>query len=229
MTPIESESALKRFARVHTIEGNEGYSNSFEFLEDATDSMVSILRRNKPTKVKLIFRCNMQREFPVYEIKPFAFSFNIEVNLEGTDEYELYIRMIDLIEERIQNINNTIEGSGWSFHSVIKLELHIVEYQPLRGGSYIDLPQFIKAKQAIINMKNKDEKCFLWCVLRALNLKNRDHERIDRDLQSKINTLDMGNIKYPVELKDVNKFESLNSNIAIYVFEYDEIKKKYAL
>ena len=153
MTPIESESALKRFARVHTIEGNEGYSNSFELLEDATDSMVSVLRRNKPTKVKLIFRCNMQRLLPP-EIKPFAFSSNIEVNLEATDEYELYIRMIDLIEERIQNINNTTEGSGWSFHSVIKLELHIVDYQPLRGGSYIDLPQFIKAKQAIINMKN---------------------------------------------------------------------------
>ena len=38
MTPRESESALKRFARVYIIEGDESYSSSLEFLEDATDS-----------------------------------------------------------------------------------------------------------------------------------------------------------------------------------------------
>ena len=78
-------------------------------------------------------------------------------------------------------------------------------------------------------MKNKDEKCFLWCVLRALNLKNRDNERIDRDLQSKINTLDMGDIKYPVELKDIKKFECLNSNITISVFTYSKEDGVYPL
>ena len=78
-------------------------------------------------------------------------------------------------------------------------------------------------------MKNKDEKCFLWCVLRALNLRNRVNERIDRDLQSKVNNIDMGDIKYPVSIKDINKFESLNSNTSIHVFGYNEIDKIYPL
>ena len=168
-----------------------------------------------------------ENEVPI--VREFAFSSNIEVNLEATDEHELYIQMIDLIEERIKNINNIAEGSDWRFHSVVQLELHIVDYQPLRGGSYIDLPQFIKAKQAVINMKNKDEKCFLWCVLRALNPKNGHPERIDRNLQSKINTIDMGDIKYPVELKAINKFESLNSNKMINVYGYNETDKIYPL
>ena len=103
MTPSESESALRNFARVYTIEGDEGYSSSFEFLEDATDSMTSLLRRNRTTKVKLIFKCNMVKVVldEGHIIKPFAFSSNIEINLESTDEYELYIGMIDTIEERV--------------------------------------------------------------------------------------------------------------------------------
>ena len=233
MIPRESESALKLFARVYIIVGDDSYSNSFEFLEDAADSMISILRRNKPTKVKLIFRCKMLKDQGVdklfrFLIKEFAFHSNIETNLESTDATELYFQMIDLIEERIQKLDQA-EGTGWVFHSVVQLELHIVDYQPLRGGSYIDLPKYIKNKQAVINMNNKDEKCFLWCVLRALNLKNRNNERIDMDLQSKVNTLDMGNIKYPMELKDINKFESLNSNISIHVFGYNEKDKVYPL
>ena len=30
----------------------------------------------------------------------------------------------------------------------------------------------------IINIKNKADECFKWCVLRALNPKERDSERI---------------------------------------------------
>ena len=46
------------------------------------------------------------------------------------------------------------------FHSVIKLELHTVSYKPLRGETYIPLPKELADKKAIINMKNKDNKCF---------------------------------------------------------------------
>ena len=210
----EGLSAFKAFARVFIIRDEESvYDNSFDFLNDASHTMVPILKRNKSTKVKLVFRCKMikvsppdERERPV--IAEWALSSNIELNLQSTDEDELYQQMIDIIEERIQNAE--MEQSGWSFHSVVQLELHMVEYQPLRGSSYIVLPAFIRNKNTVINIKNDDEKCFLWCALRALNLKHKNNERIDRDLRNKIDTLDMGDVKYPVSLKDINKFESLN-------------------
>ena len=52
------------------------------------------------------------------------------------------------------------EGSGWRLHSIIKLELHIVRYDPLRGETWIPLPKELANKKVIINMKNKDNKCF---------------------------------------------------------------------
>ena len=229
LQPLLSESALREFAIVYAIKGIEGY-DGVTFLNEARNSMTKILRGNKGTKVKLVLKYTMLRE--VFNIgileQPFKSHSDILLNLRETDENELYTKMIDTIEEKIQKLES-VEGTGWHFVKVISLKLHTVNYTPLNGSSYIDLPKVIKSKEAIINMKNDDNKCFLWCVLRALNLKDKNNERIDGDLKSKVDTLGMGDIKYPVSLKDINKFESLNSNIAISVFAYDEDYKIYPL
>ena len=33
----------------------------------------------------------------------------------------------------------------------------------------IPLPGFLAAKKAIINLKNEDDECFKWAIIRALN------------------------------------------------------------
>ena len=226
---VESRSALQKFAKVYTIQGSDVYDGR-TFLNEARNSITGILRRNKQTKVELVFKCNMEREVLGVGtvVKPFRFASHHELNLQSTDEDELYDIMIDRIEEEFQKVENA-EGTGWKLHSVICLELHTVEYQPLRGSSYIELPRFIKLKQAVINMKNEDNKCFLWCILRALNPVDNHPERIDKNLKNKIDTLNMEGIEYPVSLRDINKFESLNSNISITVLGYDTRDKIYPL
>ena len=52
---------------------------------------------------------------------------------------------------------------------------NINKYAPLRGGSYIDLPQYFKDKKCIINVQNKDNRCFLYSIECALN-----YEKIQR-------------------------------------------------
>ena len=106
-------------------------------------------------------------------------------------------------------------------YSITKLELHIVRYNPLRGETYIPLPKELVDKKAIINVQNKDNKCFLWCVLRALNPKDDHAVRVDKELIGKENTLNMEGIEYPVSLKDLNKFEKQNPTISITVFGYE--------
>ena len=71
-------------------------------------------------------------------------------------------------------------------------------------------------------MQNKDNKCFSWCILRALNPKADHPERLDKKLKEKENTLNMEGIEYPVSLKDLNKFENQNPTISITVFGYKE-------
>ena len=231
--PVKTQSALKEFANVYTIGRDHGTSwtyacrdflgyDAYTFLRTARITLVPLLKKIKGIKVKLDFHCNMIRETDgEWIVMPFQFHSDIELNLGATDEEELYEKMIDRIEEKIQHAEAEI--SGWRFHSVIKLEMYTVVYKPLKGGSYIKLPKEIATKKAVVNMKNtKDDQCFLWCVLRALNPVKRDKELIDGTLKSKIDTVNMGGIHYPVTLKDVSKFEKLNPDIAISVYAYDE-------
>ena len=195
------------------------------FLTTAGITLIPILKKNEGIKVKLDLHCEMVKtglSLGAEVVKPAQYHSRIELNLGGTDKNELYKTMIDTIEENIQRHEGK-EESGWVFYNIIKLEMHTVEYKPLEGGSYIKLPKEIANKKAVVNMKNTDDdKCFLWSVLRALN-PVKDHKvRIDDKLKSKINTVNMGDIHYPVTLKDVSKFEKLNPDIAVSVYTYDE-------
>ena len=225
----ESDSALRNFAYVNTIDGKEGFGPQ-SFMDGAHENMTELLRNNRNTKVKLILKCYMISEKDNL-IRDFPFHSNIEVNVEGTNENDIYIIMTDTILERIANLINGSSGggSGWVFYKIIKLELHTVSYRPLRGNTWIPLPKELADKKAIINMKNKDNKCFMWCVQRALNPKHNHPERVDEDLISKQDTLNMKGIEYPVSLKDIDRFEKQNPNISITVFGFNEKDKVHPL
>ena len=225
----ESDSALRNFAHVYTIDGKEGFDPQ-SFMDGAHENMTELLRNNRNTKVKLILKCYMISENDNL-IRDFPFHSNIEVNVEGTNENDIYIIMTDTILERIANLINWSSGggSGWVFYKIIKLELHTVSYRPLRGNTWIPLPKELADKKAIINMKNKDNKCFMWCVQRALNPNNNHPERVDEDLISKQDTLNMKGIEYPVSLKDIDRFEKQNPNISITVFGCNGKNKIYPL
>ena len=75
----ESDSALRNFARVYTVDGMTG-SDARSFLGSARENITSVLRNNRRTKVKLILKCYMEKTSILGEIiiKPFAFHSNIE-------------------------------------------------------------------------------------------------------------------------------------------------------
>ena len=61
-------------------------------------------------------------------------------------------------------------GSGWIIVSIESQYINISTHRPLVGSSYIDLPIELKhPKKRLINIKNNDQKCFLWCHVRHVN------------------------------------------------------------
>ena len=230
-TPTQGESAISNFAVQYVIKGVPNY-DPISFLKDARPAIINIMNSNRNIKVKLYLNCLMKGKdsqgFIKEKIK-FAFhSIGNKIITEGTDLYEIYQEMIDEIEEEIQKVEDAV-GSGWVLQEVENLTLHTVIWDPVRAGSYIELPKFLKNKQAIINMKNQDNKCFMWCVLRALNPKDDHPYRIDKDLKSKQDTLNMEGINYPVDFKGVDRFEHLNPDISISILGYNNDEKTYPL
>ena len=230
-TPVKEKSALKNYAVQYVIKGEPLYGPT-EFLQIAKPYVINIMTSNRNIKTKLYLNCLMSRTdsdgFTV--IKKFAFhSISYKIITESTDVYEIYGEMVDEIEEEIQKVEQA-EGSGWVFLEVENLTLHTDIWDPIKASSYIDLPEELKNKNAIINMKNENnDKCFLWCVLRALNPKDNHPERIDKDLKSKEHTLNMEGIDYPVSLKNIKRFEKQNLDISISVLGYSKEERIYPL
>ena len=112
----KSNSALRNFARVYTINGIEGY-DARRFLQDARQNITSILRNNRRTKVKSILKCNMERQTNSGTvIHPADFHSSIEINLDGTDEKDLYDTMVQRILENMATFQR--EGSPWRLRSI---------------------------------------------------------------------------------------------------------------
>ena len=121
-----------------------------------------------------------------------------------------------------------------------------------RGGSYIDSPEVLKNKRAMINPKNKNNECFKYAITIALN-----HERYEKDPQriskskpfidqykldmkktlkeyQKLSLLliniNWKGIEFPSHSKDWKKFEKNNKTIALNILyvPYDTEKIRYA-
>ena len=117
------------------------------------------------------------------------------------------------------------EGSGWTILSIENHYINIVNYNPLKGSSYIELPQELRnSAKGLINMKNKDNECFRWCHIRHLNPQNKDPQRIKKTDKQFIEKLDYSSIEFPVTVKQINKIEKQN-NICINLFGYEEKQK----
>jgi hypothetical protein len=94
------------------------------------------------------------------------------------------------------------EGSGWVLDEILHLDLSIAQYTPVKGSSYIPLPSKLKTKKAIINIKNSDNKCFMWSILAALHPASRDSERLNHYQQYK-DKLDFTGIEFPVTVDKI--------------------------
>ena len=86
-------------------------------------------------------------------------------------------------QEVLYKIDNWInEGSDWIIESINGGHVNISMYSPLIGSSFVELPSELKnPKKGLINVKNNDNKCFLWCHVMHLHLIKEHPERIKQE------------------------------------------------
>ena len=225
-TPIREVSAFRNFTTQYVMSNTNLGLGPKEFLEHAKPPIINIFNSNRNIKTMLYLHVIMSQG---ERMEKFAFhSKGLKLILEGTNEEDIYDEMVEEILEEIDKTRDA-EGSGWRFEKVEKLVLHTTRWDPVSAGSYMELPQKLKNRKAIINMKNQDDKCFMWSVLRALNPKDDHPERVDNDLKNKVDTLNMQGIQYPVSFRGIDRFESQNPEISITVLGYNKDERVYPL
>ena len=112
-------------------------------------------------------------------------------------------------------------GSGWIFDSFKSAHIDIAQYMPLAGGKPVDIPKKVKMMKSVINIASSENKCFLYCILAQLYpMPGKNKERYTYYLDH-IDKINMGNVKFPVKVKDIKKIEALN-NLSIFVYEWND-------
>ena len=221
---VKTKTAIDEFARQYVIDGDPNLMPK-DFFEKNKNKIKNFLNKNNNNKVNFVLVCDMQQPFfdknGLAGHKEDKSYFRTETNsvLKSTNLDKLFKKNVEKIYEDIDKYQQN--GSGWYFKEIDKLEINVVENIPQKGSSYLDLPKWIKLKKAIINPKNKDDKCFIWCILRYLHMKPKNNERVV-DLKKYENELVTKGLTFPMDIKEISKFEKLNPNIpGITVFSVE--------
>ena len=229
------KSALSNFAEKYVIDGKPRLT-PLQFFAEIVSQLKEFLRNHGNIKVRMILISEMEQQIIEkskgkskinFSQDKTYFQSETHINLEKTDVKVILSRMLREIMEKLVDYQRN--GSGWYFKEVISFEIHTVDYKPIKGSSYIPLSDFLLRKKAIINMENKDDKCFLWCVLRYLHPVQKNASRIN-DLREYENDLNFKGIDFPIRVKDIQKFENQNPNLpGINVFSINDNNKIYLL
>ena len=150
--------------------------------------------------VKVLFKkCKLNREI---EFRPVYFNsktktVNYRFKLKSSFQEILY--MIDVC------ISN---GSGWTVESIESQYINISTYRALSGSSYMDLPIELKSpRKGLINIKNKDQKCFFWCHVRHINPSKEHRETIKKTDKKLLKNLIMIELSFLCKKKILTKLK----------------------
>ncbi|KAJ8674051.1 hypothetical protein QAD02_005313 [Eretmocerus hayati] len=200
---FEGESALRRRIR-SGIFGNIYHTDPIEFLKEAQHFIL------------------LQSE-----IQHFKTGFQIILESSNLDEW--YEENTDSL------INQMIEfegiGSGWTLEEILTLKIVICETIVINGSSYIELPEFIADKKAVINIDCKNSQkndCFGWCIMAHLESSDTHFSRqnfMDSHTHYR-KVLDFEGIDFPMAFKDIPSFE-LRNKISVNVYQLSKAHHIY--
>ena len=207
---------------------SKGYCDLIEFLKDTKndihDIIVEELRVRKAMKFYLTVRPQLSRIDPDgHETisTPYLCSLPTIV-LESSDIREQIDEAGDRIKELLSSHEG--EGSGFTLDSILDCQLNIATYDIVGGTTHTPLPKYIQSKNATVNIKNKDDKNFLYC-LSYIRKPVVEHAQRPSKYIKDLNNFEISGIKFPVTLKQIEKFEQQNQDFSVNVFKLDKKKE----
>ena len=108
---------------------------------------------------------------------------------------------------------DVVDGFPW--------QLNIATFDVIEGSSNPLLPKYIQSKNSTVNIKNKDDKNFLYCFSYIRKPVMKDAQRPSHYTEE-LNNFDISGIKFPVTLNQIEQFEQQNPDFSVNVFKHDK-------
>jgi len=168
----------------------------------------------RSVRIQLHVDAVLVRELPDGALSRITAFFHTPSVLVNSAQSFDFRQAITLLDNALEHFNS--RGSGFVLEYVERFVVSTLRHRPLHGSTYIPTPRFLALKRCIVNVENRDLKCFLWSVLSALYPPKVNKERVTNYLNYE-SAVDMTGINYPVETKQIPVFEKQNPTISINV------------
>ena len=176
-----------------------------------------ITKQELPVKFVLNYRALLEEATNKEQQKFADFPTNREQVVEIHNSSDIDKVLDDRLGAIIQAVEEYLSnGSGWIIKGSIAVFMKFAVLRRL-GKSYIPFPKWMSNKKFAINIKNKDDKCFLWSYLALEHPKEKNQERVSKYTQYE-SEVNMEGIPYPVSDKHYSKFEKQNKPINVFQF-----------
>ena len=196
VVPFKRQRAFRNYVSTYSVEiiDRESLMDTLNLSRTSTNELFSgLLREKRGFKYFLSIKITLKKRInDGFEIRTPNFTSKIKTVIN--DRYYLG----ELLKELINGIDqSTREGPGWIIDRVENFYINTANYEPLSGSSYIPLPKELNnSMKGLINIKNKDLKCFMWCHIRLINPQNKNAERINKKDKEITSTLHYSGIDF---------------------------------
>ena len=127
----------------------------------------------------------------------------------------------------LRNAHYIPDNSGLVLEHILRMNYKADEYLPLVGRDH-ELPQFL-SKETIINVRNRESRCFGYAFLSAL-YGIKVHRERPNQYEPIFRTYELDKIPYPVAIEDIPATEDkLAVSINVFPFFDDEGKARLPL
>ena len=133
----------------------------------------------------------------------------------------LQLNDIDIMTDLDNEIKTRdMQGSGWNIQGINHLKIYFHKTNPINGMTFKKFPIRINS---ILNIQNNDTYCFLWSILADFHPVNENPYRVSKYIPY-LNELNIVDIDFTngIKITDIDKFENLNNQLSINVFEYSK-------
>ena len=129
-----------------------------------TKKLAQLLNQKGSYKGYLTLRVELKKRIlqdgeEAYEFAQPYFNSTTRTILNEFDIKDFYDQALEEILNRIARWIS--KDSGWVIERILNFYLNIVSYVPLKGRSYLPLPEELRnSRKGLINIKNDDNECF---------------------------------------------------------------------
>ena len=234
---VEEENAFERYLTKTTLFSKRRECVDFEkFLDKVLKKrLVNEIRkrvlRDRGVKIQVVPTVEYVKVKPDANSDDKPIVAHLRTRLRAVYNQHVIVSIVKALLSQIRekHCNFIRESSGLRINAIREVKLFSAKFSPITGRAFVELPMFLLAKKAIVNVQNKDTRCFGYALLSALHPQECHSTRPQKYnaffAEHQLDTLD-----YPVRVDQLEEIEAkLGIPFNVFSFFDDEGKGRYPL